>query len=909
MNVPLRVRRCLETEPAAAALFAGCDAASLLALCVRLGLDPDGRVYPVADGLLLRLTDPTGHPLPGALRLRAIAPDLLLPVDAQLVPALLDDEARGMTRDRGLIFLPGDRVLAFDHRQSLPLSMLLSARSRPRREWGPLPDRPAQVERIESIRVEFPDESPEAALDAGSGGTIGIDARPADESGPGTRNPGESSFSRIWNLAKSFLRGRSGEGRAETTKDGARRREPDAGVIGRQDAALRDLMREFREGDIEKALRRAIPMADPADSRGSGVHGGDNLPDRDLRYRLDDLLGGASDPPGDRWLGGGDLIAALSREYRKAAEEASRRGDHRRAAAIYGKLLRDHREAALALLRGGLYHDAGVILLARLDDRRGAALAFAAAGEADRALDLYREVGDHEAAGDLLRGLGEEELAVAEYLVAANRMTSSGGGHLAAGNLLLEKAGRPDLAQRHYEQGWGRRPAANAVACAVKIASLLASRADVPSLRLLVDEADVHFSTSHGTAEPGRFYNEVATLGDRPGLEQARDELRDRALMGLAACLRGRVLAGEKAATLVSSLLGATPSWPAAVVSDAFHAVGASPRPAAAALPTRPHTRSRFRVCTGTVGAVAGASESGEVFLGTSSGEVWAFRPQTSEAVFVASNDLPVSALATDPAGEHLVVLRSHTVGRGTIGSYARQPDGRYAILTGKPIGDVFAPWLTPIARAAAESLVGIWDGAALHLLSVGSLASLRSLALPDGESQPPAALFHETSGCDPWNFTILAFHGRQLCQLDPQGDNLRTIGLNWRPEPQGKFLQTTPLSWFPLADGGLELAGLDEAGTLHCSRLRDGRVIARNSSQGVDERGYLAAAIVREGLVAAVSSSRIDWMRCGASKFVPWRTAPETIPSAVAAFASRPTGELLVVCHDGYLVRVPIPT
>ena len=69
----------------------------------------------------------------------------------------------------------------------------------------------------------------------------------------------------------------------------------------------------------------------------------------------------------------------------KAAELAILRGDYRRAALIYGRLLRDYRAAANVLSRGGLHRDAAILLLTRLDDPRGAARAFEAGQASPRA--------------------------------------------------------------------------------------------------------------------------------------------------------------------------------------------------------------------------------------------------------------------------------------------------------------------------------------------------------------------------------------------------------------------------------------------------------------------------------------------------------------------------------------------
>ena len=109
-----------------------------LNLCARLGLDPSGRVHDVAGGFLIKLDRPATGPVPGAIRLRSLARDFYLPVDAELVPALLDDEADGLVRDWGLVFLPGGRILRFDREARVDLDRLVEVRPRPRRAWASL---------------------------------------------------------------------------------------------------------------------------------------------------------------------------------------------------------------------------------------------------------------------------------------------------------------------------------------------------------------------------------------------------------------------------------------------------------------------------------------------------------------------------------------------------------------------------------------------------------------------------------------------------------------------------------------------------------------------------------------------------------------------------------------------------
>src|SRR5262249_50740080 len=151
---------------------------------------------------------------------------------------------------------------------------------------------------------------------------------------------------------------------------------------------LKKLIREFREGDKERALRRAVPIISPRDRLNPLIPGrAKRLPRRSGVYSLSELLRrpgrGEAIPVG---MARDRVIRELMEEYRKAAERAIREGDFRRAAYIYGVLLQDDRLAAGALGRGGLHHDAAVIYESKLNDRAAAAQSFEAAGEFDRAL-------------------------------------------------------------------------------------------------------------------------------------------------------------------------------------------------------------------------------------------------------------------------------------------------------------------------------------------------------------------------------------------------------------------------------------------------------------------------------------------------------------------------------------------
>src|SRR5262245_54767939 len=107
MKVAFRLRRRQTAEPAAALLLPSNRVEDLLALGVRLGGVPLPPVYALTDGFLVKRPASATEIPCGVLRLRALAADLFLPVDAELVPALLDDEAQALVRGRGLVFLPG----------------------------------------------------------------------------------------------------------------------------------------------------------------------------------------------------------------------------------------------------------------------------------------------------------------------------------------------------------------------------------------------------------------------------------------------------------------------------------------------------------------------------------------------------------------------------------------------------------------------------------------------------------------------------------------------------------------------------------------------------------------------------------------------------------------------------------
>ena len=452
---------------------------------------------------------------------------------------------------------------------------------------------------------------------------------------------------------------------------------------------LRKLLQEFRDGDPAKALRRALPLMPPDEP---------SVPTRLVRlpwskaiYNLGDLLRRHRPGRGEAnsvLHAEPSLVDVLAQEYRKAAQRAAEQGDFRRAAYIHGFLLRDDRKAAAVLQRGGLHHDAAMLYLKKLNDLPAAAQAFEAAGEVDRAIELYRQIGRHEAAGDLLRRIGEEAAARGEYAAAAACYAgASPPDHLAAGRVWLQKVRDSDRAVDQFRRGWARRPAGNAALCALELARFHAEQSALRPIVTLLDEADALFEIP-GQPYNGFFYNEVTRLAGLPSMAATAEDLRDRVLESMARKLRQGLDAGQSAPTLVSELLGKSQIWAASLVSDAEFAAGAAvKRRRGAAIVSDRESVIAGTQTQGVVTAVCQAAVTGELFLGFASGRVALFRADRDQVVTVVENNEPVIGLAVDVEGKTLVVL-CQSGSMAVLSCFRRMADGSFRRRPGRAFFD-----------------------------------------------------------------------------------------------------------------------------------------------------------------------------------------------------------------------------
>lgn len=938
--VPFHLRRRSASEPAVALLIPTRDPRELLRFCSRIGLDPRGRLFEVAGGYLLALARPTTDPMPGAVRLRSVAGALYVPVDAGLVPALLDDEASGLVRDWGLVFPPGGGALMFDRHAPVDITEIVAGVPRPRRAWRSFPEPRTLAERLVEIAFERPDRPADRLYDdfqrqvggeAGRSGSAGneADGSTVEEGGAPDRRPdgheagdaatpaGQSSPTRAGGERST----RGGLGRAwqamfaqmghafGSLKEKAQWEWVDHTHL------LRKLLEEFREGDPAKALRRALPLLPPDEPSAPSRLA--SLPWSKAVYNLGDLLrrhrpGRGEANPALR--AEPSLVDVLAEEYRKAAQRATEQGDFRRAAYIHGFLLRDDRKAASVLQRGGLHHDAAMLYLKKLNDLPAAAQAFEAAGAVDRAVELYRQLGRHEAAGDLLRRIGDEDAALVEYAAAAALFTSaSPPDHLAAGRVWLQKARDSQRAFAQFQRGWARRPEGNAALCALELARFHASQGALAPIVTLLEEADAFFEAP-GQPYNGFFYSEVARLASLPSMAAAADDLRDRVLESMARKLRHGLESGQGASGLVSALLGKSRLWPVALVSDAEFAAGAAIKQARG----RSRAPARELAATGTqihgvVTAVCQAAVTGELFLGFASGRVVSFRADRDQVTTVVDNHEPVVGLAADVDGKTLVVLcQSGCMAilscfrRIADGSFRRRPDVHFS--TGTDF------WLTPVLPWGTQRLVGLGEGRELLVVDAASgMIRQRTTIAAETSARPVTAVLlpggSSTSSAEK-RLTILTHDGPRWMVCDANHARRHSTPFRWQPAiPESSSLRSLAIR-ARFVPPQLDLLGLDPAGAIHAAQFHfeEGSLELVGNRTGSTAGGYLAAAHAGANRVVAVASNRIDWLDGSADRFSPVQSVNVSFRSTVSCFHSPATLETLVVCADGYVARVTEP-
>jgi tetratricopeptide (TPR) repeat protein len=905
MKVPFRLKRRPEAGPPTALLLPGHCVADVLHLCTELGYPTFPQLFAVADGFLIKLPEPARKMLAGVVRLTELAPDLLVPVDAELVPSLLPDEATALVRQRGLVFLPGGRVLEYSPAKPVLLSDLVAANPLKRRPWQPLPRATPLAERITEISLALPMPPPDEMLDAGGEG-IGEESPRPPRSGLPSKALGGAAYGlgkgMSWLGNKLGLGGLANLGKSLMGAGMSLFPRLTEALLGRHEASLRNLLKDFQDGNIDRALRRAVPLSGEP-NRGPLLPASGELPNNDPVYSLGGIFSRGS---GSSWMANPETYWELERAYRQQAQLAAQRGDWRRAAYIYGKLLGDYRAAAAVLARGGLHRDAALIYQKKLNDLLAAAREFEADGDIDRAVHLYRQSGEHARAGDLLRRAGDEDAAIAEYRRAAETLVSRGQGHYQAGELMLNRARRPDLALEYYGKGWENRPQGAAVPCALRLAQLHVQAAAPDQVQDLVAEAEEFFRPLGNDGPAAEFFNEIARLADQPALAEARDDLRDRARLALAGKLRQRVEGGSRTAP-VSVYFAAGTIWQPGVVSDAHYAVRRPPvGPAVPAASSAAFTATVIQGRIPVVTAVCQAQQSGDLFLGFESGEVACFSPLRGEVIFLDTRCYgPVTSLAVNAGGDLVVALSGEAGTVQTLAGFQRDCAG-FRLQESRSLDPADERWLCGLWE---DEPMPLWeDGEVKFLVSLGFIQS-ETLSVPPDRISPqdaillPLPLSGFGRGILLFEGTNVVLHGARAWKEYPLPKSL-----GWRPTlPSESTLHRPPVSLLCKEKASFELAGIGPEGTLYWSEIRTdaAQIVEIKTEVEAGPEPFLAVALLRPGIVAAVTPTTVQFLRRGPRGFGPVIKNKIALPSTVACFAHQAARELIIVGSGGSVARL----
>lgn len=914
MKIPFRLAR-LESlaGPADAGLLLADDAAALAKACV--AMRPFPTVFRVAGGFLL-----LANVLPpGTLRLRRLGGDLFVPIDAQLLPRLLPDEIVGLTKTRGLIVLTNG-ALAFDPTQPLlPEDWLKPPRIR-RESWTALPEPPTLADRLTAIERPSPPGDALEILTAGEPhdanpltghgqpGSVPEDARPSAGSKLGQVGAGmllgAAQFA-AWmgkQLNAPGLGTLAGKLARKAVEKVPRITEK---ILGDQEAALREVLRQLQSGDIEKALKRApIAVGDPSSE--AAVDTSANLTPRDPRFSLRDLLGGER---GAAWLGGGDVWTDLAREYRRLAEEAARRGDVRRAAYLYGVLLRDVRAAANTLMTGGYFRDAAILYRDKLADPFSAAKAFERAGEYDEAVRLYERREDYEDAAELLRRIGEEDRAIEYFERAADRLRDRGQ-WLEAGDLVRKKLGRRAAATALYRAGWNRR-GTNHLACGERLVDELLVAESWDEFDELLDEARRHYSANQ-SADASRFFNYALHVGPDFLPADRMASARDRILLHFAGYLRDDPSTIRGAGEMARELFAPKGGWTGPQVRDSEYAARSL---AKRSNPSRSVISLPLPTGEGSVSAVAVARVSRDLVIATGD-RVSIWRPATGNTVRVASfpnaralglatNDdaTTIHILYADASGVYLkCYCANQTASVLGLPNYLAEGQIRVA----DDGGEVTDWYLQPASFVQdgepAVALVG--PDSRMTLYST----YLRAKTMEDKTSNLMGPKKYLLANLGP----TVSWEWDENFMRHVVGAQTRRWVTNWVPAvPDQSPLRQPVVDWVAPSVGALQIVGLDSGGDLRWNQFHD-----PDPDRAVDSAHFalknltFAAACLRgPGKIAAVSTNGvIHWLAIeGGNRIVTeFCSTPFANPSRPVFLAmGRTRDEVLAVTADGTVTRV----
>lgn len=375
-----------------------------------------------------------------------VHPLLYIPENSELSPAIIGEELAGMLKDQLHIFHPAIGWVELDE----PVN------------WEALIDPPLSMEKV-PIRPEWPAAVP---VTVHSFHIRGLPPEEVLERLDAQLFPGKADVQKgplsFWEkvllmLLRLFYWGllplfkiRLGPWATDWLRRQQERLSAKTHDLEERSKQEMDKLLDMFRNDPEEALRYAIPLDIDGTSRGKGLSARFRLI---RRWNELTLSGRRSRVGGGTVVGMDDEFARLKGQYHSTAKALITKGDHRKAAFVYLRLLKDYRLAAQTLEEGGLYAEAASIYLEHSRDKVKAAECYEKGQLIQPAIDLYLELGKDEKVGDLYRSINKRKEAGLYYKKVINGYTENGQ-YLKASSVAREKMDDDEWAQLLLMEGW-----------------------------------------------------------------------------------------------------------------------------------------------------------------------------------------------------------------------------------------------------------------------------------------------------------------------------------------------------------------------------------------------------------------------------------------------------------------------
>lgn len=173
----------------------------------------------------------------------------------------------------------------------------------------------------------------------------------------------------------------------------------------------------------DEALKYAIPVDSEGVSRGKEVYGF-QMQKLWSSFLLDNVMRGIGGSRSTRVLIG-DGFNELNNQYRKTAEDLIKKGDYKKAAFIYLKLLKYPHLAAETLEQGKLYAEAASVYLQHSLNKKKAAECYEKANMLTKAIELNKDIQEYEIVGDLYRKMARDNDADKYYRIVIDEHIKS----------------------------------------------------------------------------------------------------------------------------------------------------------------------------------------------------------------------------------------------------------------------------------------------------------------------------------------------------------------------------------------------------------------------------------------------------------------------------------------------------